>query len=80
MEFVNIAVIIAALNEEEGIGSTIAELQEVLKDPLCLVVDGNSMDRTVEIAKELGADVLLQKGHGKGNAQTWKGNLRELRI
>lgn len=64
----DIAVVIAALNEEEGIGSTLAELREVLGDSQCLVIDGNSMDRTVEIAKELGADVLTQKGRGKGNA------------
>jgi len=34
------------------------------------VVDGNSMDRTVEIAKEMGADVLFQEGSGKGDAIT----------
>lgn len=66
--FPSIVVVIATLNEEEGIGPTIAELKEVLEDPLYLVVDGNSTDRTVEIAKELGAEVLFQRGHGKGNA------------
>ena len=68
LSFPSIAVIVAALNEEEGIGSTLAELREILGDPFYLVVDGNSADRTVEIAKELGADVLAQKGRGKGNA------------
>jgi len=68
VSFKDIAVIIAALNEEKGIGPTLAELREVLNDPFCVVVDGNSTDRTVEIAKELGADVLQQKGRGKGNA------------
>ena len=33
-----------------------------------MVVDGNSVDRTIEIAKNMGADVLLQEGKGKGNA------------
>jgi len=61
-------VIIAALDEEEGIGPTIAELREILDDSYYLVVDGNSADRTVEIAKELGADILTQSGSGKGNA------------
>ena len=60
--------IIAALNEEEGIGHTLAELGEILDDPFYLVVDGNSSDRTVEIAKEMGAEVFLQEGCGKGNA------------
>jgi dolichol-phosphate mannosyltransferase len=33
-----------------------------------LVVDGNSVDRTVEVAKERGAEILFQKGSGKGMA------------
>ena len=64
----SVLVIIAALNEEEGIGPSLAELREVLEDPTYLVVDGNSTDRTVEIAKEMGADVLFQEGSGKGDA------------
>jgi dolichol-phosphate mannosyltransferase len=61
-------VIIAALNEEEGIGLTIFELKKTLKHPRILVVDGRSSDRTVEIAKNMGADVVLQDGLGKGDA------------
>jgi dolichol-phosphate mannosyltransferase len=61
-------VIIAALNEEKGIGYTLSELSQVLGDPAFLVVDGNSTDRTVEIAKESGAEILVQKGEGKGDA------------
>jgi len=60
--------IIAALNEEEGIGLTIAELGRYLEKPWVLVVDGWSRDRTVEVAKEMYADVLFQGGSGKGNA------------
>ena len=63
-----VLVIIAALNEEEGIGPSLAELTEVLEDPRYLVVDGNSIDRTVEVAKEMGAEVLFQEGSGKGMA------------
>ena len=63
-----VLVIIAALNEEEGIGPSLAELREVLEDPRYLVVDGNSIDRTVEVAKEMGAEVLFQEGSGKGLA------------
>lgn len=62
-------VIIAALNEEEGIGLTIAELyNRLLPCPHVLVVDGNSTDRTVEVAKNMGADIVFQEGHGKGDA------------
>jgi dolichol-phosphate mannosyltransferase len=60
--------IVAALNEEEGIGLTIAELQRYLEKPWVLVADGNSCDRTVEVAKGMYADVVFQKGRGKGNA------------
>ena len=60
--------VIATLNEEEGVGPTIDELQKVLGNPYLVVVDGNSVDRTIEIAKNMGADVLLQKGTGKGDA------------
>jgi len=64
----SVSVVIATLNEEEGIGPTIDELQRVLSDPYLVIVDGNSVDRTIEIAKNMGADVLLQEGTGKGNA------------
>jgi dolichol-phosphate mannosyltransferase len=60
--------IVAALNEEEGVGLTIAELRQYLETPHVLVVDGNSHDRTVEVAKDLDADVILQRGRGKGDA------------
>ena len=63
-----ISVVIAALNEEEGIGPTIDEMQKVLNNPYLIVVDGNSVDRTIEIAKNMGVDVLLQEGSGKGDA------------
>src|SRR5512138_2255623 len=64
----NISVIIATLNEEEGIGPTIGEMQRVLNNPYLVVVDGNSVDKTIEIAKNMGADVMLQEGRGKGDA------------
>ena len=63
-----ISVVVAALNEETGIGPTLEELKRVLEDSQLVVVDGNSADRTVEIAKEMGANVSLQEGTGKGDA------------
>jgi glycosyltransferase involved in cell wall biosynthesis len=63
-----IQVVIAALNEEQGIGLTIAELKDKLGSPYILVVDGHSNDRTIEVAKNLGVDVALQEGFGKGDA------------
>jgi dolichol-phosphate mannosyltransferase len=64
----SVLAIIAALNEEEGVGLTIAELRQYLEKPLVLVVDGKSSDRTVEIAKNLDVDVIYQEGKGKGDA------------
>jgi dolichol-phosphate hexosyltransferase len=61
-------IIIAAWNEEEGIGLTITELKDTLGCTHILVVDGRSTDQTVEVAKFLGADVLYQDGLGKGDA------------
>jgi glycosyltransferase involved in cell wall biosynthesis len=60
--------IVAALDEEEGIGLTIAELRRYLEKPRILVVDGNSSDHTVEIAKNMDVEVMLQEGRGKGRA------------
>ena len=63
-----ISVVIATLNEEEGVGPTLEEIQNVLGNPHLIVVDGKSLDRTVEIAENLGATVSLQDGTGKGDA------------
>ena len=60
--------IIAALNEEQGIGPTLTDFKENLGSIPILVVDGRSRDRTVEISKNLGADIAFQDGVGKGNA------------
>jgi dolichol-phosphate mannosyltransferase len=61
-------VIIAALNEEEGIGLTVAEFMGTLKCPRVLVIDGRSTDRTVEVARNQGADIISQDGLSKGDA------------
>jgi glycosyltransferase involved in cell wall biosynthesis len=60
--------VIAALNEEQGIGPTLREFLDTLEVVKVLVVDGHSSDRTVEIAKNLGAKIAFQNGFGKGNA------------
>ncbi len=59
--------IIAALNEAPGIGLTISEMKDTLGETPVLVVDGKSSDRTVEIAKNLGAKVVCQDGISKGD-------------
>jgi len=63
----NITVIIPTLNEEESIGEVIRQLNQMGYDSI-LVVDGNSWDRTADIAKEYGTNVIVQNGRGKGAA------------
>jgi glycosyltransferase involved in cell wall biosynthesis len=60
--------VVAALNEEIGIGPTLTDFLDNYDFPKILVVDGHSIDRTVEIAKNIGADIAFQDGIGKGNA------------
>ncbi len=64
----SVQLVIAALNEAPGIGLTITEMKDAMGDIPVLVVDGKSNDRTVEIAKNLGAKVVFQEGKGKGDA------------
>ena len=59
--------LVPTLNEEDGIGRVINSIRSLrIKGSKILVVDGNSKDRTVEIARKKGARVLLQKSKGKG--------------
>ena len=61
-------VIVAALNEEEGIGPTLTEIKNHLDMPVFLVVDGKSKDGTAKIAEAMGVEVIVQKDSGKGDA------------
>ena len=63
----SILVLVAALNEENGLRLTIDELRKHVSTSHVLVVDGNSSDQTVHVAKTLGADVIYQAGKGKGD-------------
>ena len=57
-----LTILMPALNEEKSIGETIkniplAKLREMGYNSEILIVDGGSTDKTVEIAKSLGARV-----------------------
>jgi dolichol-phosphate mannosyltransferase len=61
------------LNEEETIGKVIDdipqnELRQRGYDVEVVVIDGNSNDKTIDIARAKGARILTQTGFGKGNA------------
>jgi glycosyltransferase involved in cell wall biosynthesis len=66
-----ITILMPALNEEESIGKTIKmipvdKLKEMGYLPEILIVDGGSMDNTVESARSLGAKVISsRKGYGR---------------
>jgi len=63
-----VSIVLPTLNEEESIVQALTALNETLQDPCIVVVDGNSADRTAELAKSLGAHVISQTGKGKGDA------------
>lgn len=61
------AVIIPTLNEEKNIHTVLQKLRHLGFTNL-LVVDGNSQDRTVAVARKMGINVIHQNGKGKGDA------------
>ncbi|MDK2795135.1 MAG: dolichol-phosphate hexosyltransferase [Archaeoglobaceae archaeon] len=61
-----VTVVVPTLNEEKGISKVVSDFRRLGFE--VLVVDGNSRDRTREIAEKSGAKVILQSGKGKGNA------------
>jgi glycosyltransferase involved in cell wall biosynthesis len=62
-----VTVIIPTLNEEMSIAGVIRELNHLGYHNI-LIADGNSQDKTVEVAKEFGANIMVQNGTGKGSA------------
>ncbi len=59
--------LLPTLNEEATIGKLIQEFKEEGFNNI-VVIDGNSTDRTREIALSEGSEVILQEGKGKGQA------------
>jgi Glycosyl transferase family 2 len=64
------AILIAARDEEECIGETIAMLRSELPDAVVIVADDGSRDRTAQAAEAAGARVLRLPRRGKGQALT----------
>ena len=76
-----ISVVIPALNEEDGIGKTLDMInRDYFKkkgwDIEILVVDGNSTDKTRDVAKKKGARVIIEPRKGYGRA--YKTGLKEV--
>ncbi len=67
----DIAIVIPTLNEEGGIATTISAIKEAIGTKYSfkiVVVDGLSTDKTVEIARSMGAKVIRQRRRGYGDA------------
>lgn len=67
MTIKDVCVLVPTLNEEDAIAEVIGEFRAMGFENI-LVIDGHSSDRTVELAKEAGARVVVQSGKGKGQA------------
>src|SRR5262245_38488495 len=61
-----ISVVIPCHNEEEGIRAVIQQMPDLVDE--VLVVDNDSTDRTGEVARELGANVVPEQRKGYGRA------------
>lgn len=63
-----IAVVLPAYNAEKTLEATVNELPELVD--ICILVDDNSSDRTVEVAKRLGLQYFVHdKNYGYGRNQ-----------
>jgi len=69
-----VSIVIPTLNEEKSIGGTLDSIPEELGDYEVIIVDGNSPDRTREIAESKGARVIVEPRKGYGRAH-WTGML-----
>ncbi|MFX1293306.1 MAG: glycosyltransferase, partial [Promethearchaeota archaeon] len=67
-----ISVVIPSYNEEKNIQRTLLKLNHQTiprADYEIIIVDGNSTDKTREIAEAMGAKIIMQKREGVGGAR-----------
>jgi len=64
---VELSIIIPAFNEAGNIAAVLEEIPDIPRSEV-IVVDGGSADGTVEIAREHGAKVLVERRRGYGRA------------
>jgi len=68
-ETLDVAILVPCLNEELGIASVIADFRAAIPGCRIVVVDNNSTDETVEVARAAGADLVLSESRpGKAMA------------
>jgi glycosyltransferase involved in cell wall biosynthesis len=61
-----VAVLVPCFNEEAAVGRVVRDFRAALPEAAVFVCDNNSTDRTAEIARAAGAEVLQEKHQGKG--------------
>ena len=79
----DMAIILPTLNEERGVKITINSIKKILNSKLrykIIVVDGLSTDKTIDVAKKLGAVVIRQRRLGTGDALQAGFNYAETRL
>ncbi len=64
----SVTVLLPTYNEEGNISAMIGSIRSVSEEWKILVVDGGSVDRTVELAKKAGAEIFVFPERGKGKA------------
>ena len=62
-----IAVLVPCFNEEAAVATVVADFRKALPSATIYVYDNNSRDRTVEVAREAGAEVRAERRQGKGH-------------
>jgi glycosyltransferase involved in cell wall biosynthesis len=62
-----IAVLVPCFNEEAAVATVVADFRKALPSATIYVYDNNSSDRTVEVAREAGAEVRAERRQGKGH-------------
>jgi glycosyltransferase involved in cell wall biosynthesis len=65
-----VVIVIPTLNECEAVGKVVAAVKSAMSsyNYRLLIVDGHSTDSTDQIAKQMGATVIYQRGKGYGDA------------
>ena len=62
-----IAVLVPCYNEEAAVASVVRDFRQALPSATVYVYDNNSRDRTVEVARAVGAEVRSERRQGKGH-------------
>lgn len=62
-----IAVLVPCFNEEAAVATVVADFRKALPTAEIFVYDNNSLDRTIAVAREAGAEVRSERRQGKGH-------------